>query len=75
MTACGTAYHAGLVGKYVIERLVRLPVEVDIASEFRYRQPIIEPGTLVVVISRSGETADTLAAMRKPDGRGPGLWL
>lgn len=70
VTACGTAYHAGLVGKYVIERLVRLPVEVDIASEFRYRQPIIEPGTLVVVISQSGETADTLAAMREARRQG-----
>ncbi len=65
ITACGTAYHAGLVGKYIIERLVRIPVEVDIASEFRYRQPVIGPETLVVVISQSGETADTLAAMRE----------
>ena len=70
VTACGTAYHAGLVGKYVIERLVRLPVDVDIASEFRYRQPIIEPVTLVVVISQSGETADTLAAMREARRQG-----
>ncbi len=65
ITACGTAYHAGVVGKYVIEKLVRLPVEVDIASEFRYRQPIIEPGTLVIIVSQSGETADTLAALRE----------
>ncbi len=70
ITACGTAYHAGLVGKYIIEKLVRLPVEVDIASEFRYRQPIIEPGTLVVVISQSGETADTLAALREARRQG-----
>lgn len=70
VTACGTAYHAGLVGKYVIERLVRLPVEVDIASEFRYRQPIIVPGTLVVIISQSGETADTLAALREAKRQG-----
>ncbi|AEG16388.1 Glucosamine--fructose-6-phosphate aminotransferase (isomerizing) [Desulfofundulus kuznetsovii DSM 6115] len=65
ITACGTAYHAGLVGKYVIEQLARVPVEVDIASEFRYRQPLIDEGTLVIVISQSGETADTLAALRE----------
>jgi glucosamine--fructose-6-phosphate aminotransferase (isomerizing) len=70
ISACGTAYHAGLVGKYVIEKLVRLPVEVDIASEFRYRQPIIEPGTLVIIISQSGETADTLAALREAKRQG-----
>ncbi|BAF58720.1 MAG: glutamine--fructose-6-phosphate transaminase (isomerizing) [Pelotomaculum sp.] len=70
ITACGTAYHAGLVGKYILERLVRLPVEVDIASEFRYRHPIIEPGTLVMVISQSGETADTLAALREARRQG-----
>jgi glucosamine--fructose-6-phosphate aminotransferase (isomerizing) len=63
--ACGTAYHAGLVGKYVIEELVRIPVEVDVASEYRYRNPIFTPRTLVVVISQSGETADTLAALRE----------
>ncbi|BCU80444.1 glutamine--fructose-6-phosphate aminotransferase [isomerizing] [Polycladomyces abyssicola] len=65
IVACGTAYHAGLVGKYVIEDLVRIPVETDIASEYRYRNPIITPNTLVVVISQSGETADTLAALRE----------
>jgi len=70
IAACGTAYHAGFVGKYVIEKLVRLPVEVDIASEFRYRQPIIEPGTLVIIISQSGETADTLAALREAKRQG-----
>ncbi|MCW3490619.1 glutamine--fructose-6-phosphate transaminase (isomerizing) [Dethiobacter alkaliphilus] len=64
MVACGTAYHAGLVGKYVFENLLRLPVEVDVASEFRYRDPLLGEDTLVVVISQSGETADTLAAMR-----------
>lgn len=63
--ACGTAYHAGMVGKYIIEELARIPVEVEIASEFRYRKPIIEPGQLVIIISQSGETADTLAAMRE----------
>ncbi|TCS78637.1 glutamine--fructose-6-phosphate transaminase (isomerizing) [Tepidibacillus fermentans] len=65
IVACGTAYHAGLVGKYVIENLVRIPVEVDVASEYRYRNPIITPNTLVMVISQSGETADTLAALRE----------
>ncbi|MBC7321418.1 glutamine--fructose-6-phosphate transaminase (isomerizing) [bacterium] len=62
--ACGTAYHAGLVGKYLIERFVRIPVEADIASEFRYRDPIFEKNSLMIVISQSGETADTLAALR-----------
>ena len=65
IVACGTAYHAGVVGKYVIERLARIPVEVDIASEFRYRNPIIDEKTLMIVISQSGETADTLAALRE----------
>ncbi len=64
IVACGTAYHAGLVGKYAIEKLVRIPVEVEVASEFRYRDPIIDRHTLVMVISQSGETADTLAALR-----------
>jgi glucosamine--fructose-6-phosphate aminotransferase (isomerizing) len=64
MVACGTAYHAGLVGKYVFEQLLRLPVEVDVASEFRYRNPLLGEDTLVIIISQSGETADTLAAMR-----------
>jgi glucosamine--fructose-6-phosphate aminotransferase (isomerizing) len=70
MVACGTAYHAGLVGKYVFEKLLRLPVEVDVASEFRYRDPLIGPDTLVVVISQSGETADTLAALRLAKDQG-----
>jgi len=65
IVACGTAWHAGLVGKTLIERWVRVPVEVDIASEFRYRSPLIDKHTLVVVISQSGETADTLAALRE----------
>ena len=65
ITACGTAYHAGVIGKYVIERLARLPVTVDVASEFRYRDPILGPGDLFLAISQSGETADTLAAMRE----------
>ncbi len=70
VTACGTAFHAGVVGKYIIEKLVRLPVEVDIASEFRYRDPLIGPGDLVVVVSQSGETADTRAALREAKSRG-----
>lgn len=65
IVACGTAYHAGLVGKYVIEELARIPVEVDVASEFRYRRPIVTDKTLVIVVSQSGETADTLAALRE----------
>lgn len=68
--ACGTAYHAGVVGKYVIEKLARIPVEVDVASEFRYREPIINEKHLTVVISQSGETLDTLMAMREAKKRG-----
>ena len=64
VVACGTSYHAGLVGKYALERWARLPVEIDVASEFRYRDPVVGPGTLCVAISQSGETADTLAATR-----------
>jgi glucosamine--fructose-6-phosphate aminotransferase (isomerizing) len=65
VVACGTSYHAGLVGRYAIEEWARLPVEMDIASEYRYRNPVVGPGDLVIGISQSGETADTLAAMRK----------
>ena len=65
IVACGTAYHAGLVGKYYIENLARIPVEVDIASEFRYRKPIIDDSTLTIVVSQSGETIDTLAALKE----------
>ncbi|MBE6853040.1 MAG: glutamine--fructose-6-phosphate transaminase (isomerizing) [Ruminococcus sp.] len=64
IVACGTAMHAGVVGKYVIEKLARVPVVVDIASEFRYREPIVGDGDLVIIISQSGETADSLAALR-----------
>jgi glutamine---fructose-6-phosphate transaminase (isomerizing) len=64
IVACGTAYHAGLVGRYAIEQWARVPVEMDIASEYRYRNPVIGPEDLVIGISQSGETADTLAAMR-----------
>lgn len=70
ITACGTAYHAGLIGKMLIERLVRIPVEADIASEFRYRDPLLGPGDLLVVVSQSGETADTLAALREAKAKG-----
>ncbi|WP_068776763.1 glutamine--fructose-6-phosphate transaminase (isomerizing) [Paenibacillus sp. FJAT-26967] len=70
IVACGTAYHAGLVGKSVIEKLVRIPVEADVASEYRYRAPIITPETLVIVVSQSGETADTLAALREAKRNG-----
>jgi glucosamine--fructose-6-phosphate aminotransferase (isomerizing) len=70
IVACGTAYHAGMVGKYVLEKLARIPVEVDLASEFRYRDPILDKNTLVVIISQSGETADTLAALREARERG-----
>jgi glucosamine--fructose-6-phosphate aminotransferase (isomerizing) len=70
ITACGTSWHAGLIGEYMLEEYARIPVEVEYASEFRYRDPIIDPTTLVVVISQSGETADTLAAMREAKQRG-----
>lgn len=70
IVACGTAYHAGMVGKYVIEKLARIPVEVDVASEFRYRDPIINDRTLMIVVSQSGETADTLAALREAKAQG-----
>lgn len=70
IVACGTAYHAGLIGKYVLEKIARVPVEVDLASEFRYRDPLIDAGTLVIVISQSGETADTLAALWEAKKRG-----
>ena len=70
IVACGTAYHAGLVGKYYIERLVRVPVQVDVASEFRYRDPIIDEHTLFIVVSQSGETSDTLAALKESKRRG-----
>jgi glucosamine--fructose-6-phosphate aminotransferase (isomerizing) len=70
IVACGTSWHAGLAGKFMIERLARLPVEVDYGSEFRYRDPILDPKTLTVCISQSGETADTLAAQREAKQKG-----
>lgn len=65
MVACGSAYHVCASAKYVIEELIRIPVDIDIASEFRYRNPVLDPNTLVIVVSQSGETADTLAALRQ----------
>lgn len=70
IVACGSAYHAGVTGKYVLEGLSRISVEVDLASEFRYRNPVMEEGAMVIVISQSGETADTLAALRESKKRG-----
>jgi glucosamine--fructose-6-phosphate aminotransferase (isomerizing) len=74
ITACGTAAHAGMVGKVLIERIARLPVELDIASEFRYMDPIVDEDTVVLAISQSGETADTLAAMEEARRKGATLW-
>ncbi len=68
--ACGTAYHAAYVGKYIIERFARVPVEVEIASEFRYKNPIMDKDNFVIVVSQSGETADTIAALREAKSRG-----
>lgn len=70
IVACGTAYNAGLIGRTVIEQFARIPVENDVASEYRYRSPIITPETLVIVVSQSGETADTLAALREAKANG-----
>ncbi len=73
LVACGTAYYACLVGKYLIEQVAGIPAEVDLASEYRYRQPIVDQGCLVVPVSQSGETADTLAALR--EGKERGAWV
>lgn len=70
MAACGTAYHACMVGKYIIEKLARIPVEVEIASEFRYRDPIVDEKTLTIIVSQSGETLDTLAALKEAKKKG-----
>jgi len=70
ITACGTSWHAGLVGEYMLEDLARVPVDVEYASEFRYRNPVLEDGTLVLAVSQSGETADTLAGLREAKQRG-----
>ena len=74
IVACGTSYHAGLIGRYAIETWSRVPVEMDVASEFRYRDPVIDERDLVIGISQSGETADTLAAMRLAREKGAGCW-
>lgn len=68
--ACGSAYHTGVTAKYVFEGIARIPVEIDLASEFRYRNPILEPDTLAIIVSQSGETADSLAALREAKARG-----
>jgi len=70
IVACGTAFHASMLGKYIIEKLIRIPVDVDIASEFRYRNPLIDKNTFMIVLSQSGETADTIAALREAKSRG-----
>ena len=70
IVACGTAYHAGLVGRYAIERFAKIPVEPDLASEFRYREPFIDKNTLLIAVSQSGETADTLAVIREAKKKG-----
>lgn len=70
IVACGSAYHTGVTSKYILEGLARIPVEVDLASEFRYRDPLLEEGTLVIIVSQSGETADSLAALREAKARG-----
>ena len=70
VVACGTSYHAGLIGRYALEEWARVPVEMDVASEYRYRNPVVGPGDLVIGITQSGETADTLAAMRLARERG-----
>ncbi len=70
IVACGTSFYAGMVAKYWFEQFARVPVDLDVASEFRYRAPVMEPGGLMIVISQSGETADTLAALRHAKRRG-----
>ena len=70
IVACGSAYHAGVAAQYVIEDLARIPVRVELASEFRYRNPILEENSLVIIISQSGETADSLAALRLAKSQG-----
>ena len=74
IVACGTAWHAGQVGKYLIEEIAKIPVEVDIASEFRYRDPLVNENHIVLAISQSGETADTLAAMEEGRKKGARVW-
>ena len=69
IVACGSAYHVGVTSKYMMEKIARIPVDVDLASEFRYRDPVLDPNTLVIIISQSGETADSLAALREAKSR------
>src|SRR5690242_16007671 len=73
IAACGTSWHAALAGKYMIEQLARIPVEVDYASEYRYRDPLVDDKSLVIAITQSGETADTIAAVREAKARGARL--
>ena len=70
MVACGTSWHAGLIAEYIIEEICRIPVEVEYASEFRYRNPVIHPGDVIIAISQSGETADTIVAIEKAKEQG-----
>ena len=70
IVACGSAYHTGVMAKYVFEGIARVPVEVDLASEYRYRDPIFDRNTLVIIVSQSGETADSLAALRESKANG-----
>ena len=74
IAACGTSWHAGLAGKYMIEQLARIPVDVDYASEFRYRDPVMDDNSLLLVISQSGETADTIAALREARNAAQKYW-
>ena len=74
ITACGTSWHAGLVGEYLIEELARIPVEVEYSSEFRYRNPVLGEEDVVIAISQSGETADTLAAIELANQKEPLSW-
>ena len=74
ITACGSAYYAGCAGKYTIEKLCHLPVQTELASELRYSDPLVDEHTLLIVLSQSGETADTIAAMKECRSRGPGFW-
>ena len=68
--ACGTSWHAGMVGEYLVERFARLPVDVELASEYRYRHPVVDSKCLVVAITQSGETADTISALKETAGTG-----
>ncbi len=75
MIACGTSWHAGLVAEYIFEELCRINVEVEYASEFRYRNPVINEGDVIIAISQSGETADTLWQLKQPKQKGPLYWV